>query len=91
MLMPKVKYREQQPRSHGWKGLARFLACVRHFGLKVMECGWITDQIRLKRLAWLTRSIKRGGKVWVDCFRTNPSPNPLKLVWVKVKARRISG
>jgi large subunit ribosomal protein L16 len=37
-----------------------------------MECGWVTDrQIEAARVA-MTRSIKRGGKVWVRLFPDKP-------------------
>jgi large subunit ribosomal protein L16 len=42
------------------------------FGLKAMECGWVTDrQIEAARIA-MTRSIKRGGKVWIRMFPDKP-------------------
>ena len=42
------------------------------FGLKAMECGWITArQIEAARIA-MTRSIKRGGKVWIRLFPDKP-------------------
>jgi len=42
------------------------------YGLKAMECGWITDrQIEAARVA-MTRSIKRGGKVWIRLFPDKP-------------------
>ena len=42
------------------------------FGLKAMECGWITArQIEAARVA-MTRSIKRGGKVWIRLFPDKP-------------------
>jgi large subunit ribosomal protein L16 len=37
-----------------------------------MVCGWITDrQIEAARVA-MTRSIKRGGKVWIRLFPDKP-------------------
>ena len=37
-----------------------------------MECAWITDrQIEAARIA-MTRSIKRGGKVWIRLFPDKP-------------------
>jgi large subunit ribosomal protein L16 len=37
-----------------------------------MECGWVTDrQIEAARVA-MTRSIKRGGKVWIRLFPDKP-------------------
>ena len=42
------------------------------FGLKVEECGYITDrQIEASRIA-MTRFIKRGGKVWLRIFPDKP-------------------
>src|SRR6202012_1607424 len=42
------------------------------FGLKVQECGYITDrQIEASRIA-MTRFIKRGGKVWRPIFPEKP-------------------
>jgi large subunit ribosomal protein L16 len=40
--------------------------------LKVLEAAWITDrQIEASRVA-MTRSIKRGGKVWIRLFPDKP-------------------
>ena len=63
MLMPKkVKYRKQQRgrmRGKAWRGSELSFG---DFGLKVMECGYITDrQIEASRVA-MTRFIKRGGE-----------------------------
>ena len=42
------------------------------YGLKVLECGYITDrQIESSRIA-MTRFIKRGGKVWLRLFPDKP-------------------
>ncbi len=42
------------------------------YGLKALECGWITDrQIEAARVA-MTRFIKRGGKVWIRLFPDKP-------------------
>jgi large subunit ribosomal protein L16 len=73
MLMPKkVKYRKvQRGRMTGkaWRGSTLAFG---DFGLKVLECGWITDrQIEAARVA-MTRSIKRGGKVWIRLFPDKP-------------------
>jgi len=73
MLMPKkVKYRKQQRgRMSGkaWRGSSLSFG---DFGLKAMECGWITDrQIEAARIA-MTRFIKRGGKVWIRMFPDKP-------------------
>jgi large subunit ribosomal protein L16 len=42
------------------------------YGLKAMECGWITNrQIEAARIA-MTRHIKRGGKIWIRLFPDKP-------------------
>jgi large subunit ribosomal protein L16 len=73
MLMPKkVKYRKQQRgrmTGKAWRGSSLAFG---DYGLKAMECGWITDrQIEAARVA-MTRSIKRGGKVWIRLFPDKP-------------------
>ena len=73
MMMPKkVKYRKQQRgrmTGKAWRGSSISFG---EFGLKAMECAWITDrQIEAARVA-MTRSIKRGGKVWIRLFPDKP-------------------
>jgi large subunit ribosomal protein L16 len=73
MLMPKkVKFRKQQRgrrRGKAWRGSSLAFG---DYGLKAMECGWVTDrQIEAARIA-MTRSIKRGGKVWIRIFPDKP-------------------
>jgi large subunit ribosomal protein L16 len=73
MLMPKkVKYRKvQRGRMKGkaWRGSS---IAFGEYGLKAMECGWITSrQIEAARIA-MTRFIKRGGKVWIRLFPDKP-------------------
>ncbi len=73
MLMPKkVKYRKQQKgkrRGKAWRGSSLAFG---EYGLKVLEAGYITDrQIEASRIA-MTRSIKRGGKVWIRLFPDKP-------------------
>jgi large subunit ribosomal protein L16 len=73
MLMPKkVKYRKQQRgrmKGKAWRGSSLSFG---DYGLKVMECGWITSrQIEAARIA-MTRYIKRGGKVWIRLFPDKP-------------------
>jgi large subunit ribosomal protein L16 len=69
MLMPKrVKYR----RLHRgrMKGVATKgnLVTYGEYGLVAQECGWITaNQIEAARIA-MTRSIKRGGSVYIKIF-----------------------
>ena len=73
MLMPKkVKYRKQQKgkrRGKAWRGSTLSFG---EYGLKVMECGYITDrQIEASRIA-MTRFIKRDGKIWLRLFPDKP-------------------
>src|SRR4030065_2882246 len=73
MLSPKrVKYRTQQ------KGRMRGVACrgsdleFGDYGLQALECGRLTaQQIEAARIA-MTRSIKRGGKIWIRIFPDKP-------------------
>ncbi len=73
MLAPKkVKYRKRQ--KGRLKGLARRGCNVDfgEFGLQAVEPGWITArQIEAARVA-ITRSVKRGGKVWIRIFPDKP-------------------
>jgi large subunit ribosomal protein L16 len=73
MLMPKkVKYRKQQRgrrKGKAWRGST---VAFGDYGLKAMRVAWITDrQIEAARVA-MTRSIKRGGKVWIRVFPDKP-------------------
>jgi len=69
MLMPKrVKYRRQH------RGRMTGLAydgneiSFGEYGLQALEPAWITDrQIEAARVA-LTRSVRRGGKLWIQIF-----------------------
>jgi large subunit ribosomal protein L16 len=73
MLMPKkVKYRKQQRgrmKGKAWRGST---LAYGDFGLKAMECGYITDrQMEAGRIA-ITRFVKRGGKIWLRMFPDKP-------------------
>jgi large subunit ribosomal protein L16 len=73
MLAPKrVKFRKQM------KGRMRGVATrgesldFGQFGLQALEAGWITNrQIEAARVA-MTRSMKRGGKLWIRLFPDKP-------------------
>lgn len=73
MLLPKrVKHRKVQ------KGRRRGLAyrgstlTFGEFGLKALECAWVTNrQIEAARIA-ITRHVKRGGKLWINIFPDKP-------------------
>jgi large subunit ribosomal protein L16 len=73
MLMPKrVKYRKQQRGRRNGKAYRGSDISFGEFGLKAMECSWVSArQIEAARVA-LTRRIKRGGKVWIRVFPDKP-------------------
>ncbi len=73
MMMPKkVKYRKQQRGRMAGKAWRGSQVSFGEYGLKALECGWVTDrQIEAARVA-MTRSIKRGGKVWIRLFPDKP-------------------
>ena len=73
MLMPKkVKYRKQQKgkmRGKAWVGAE---VSFGDFGLKALECGYITDrQIEAGRIA-INRYLKREGRLWIRMFPDKP-------------------
>lgn len=73
MLMPKkVKYRKQQRgrmTGKAWRGSD---VSFGDYGLRALEPCWMTDrQIEAARVA-MTRSTKRGGKIWVRVFPDKP-------------------
>ena len=74
MLMPKrVKYRKAQ--RGRMKGTAQRGATLAfgEYGLKALEPGWVTNrQIEAARVA-LSRSLKRGGKIWIRIFPDKPA------------------
>ncbi len=73
MLLPRrVKYRKLQRGRR--RGLSKGGLKVNFgdFGLQALETAWVTNrQIEAARVA-LTRSIKRGGKVWITVFPDKP-------------------
>ena len=73
MLMPKrVKYRKQQRGRMRGKADRGGAVTFGEFGLQAMEPCWITNrQIEAARVA-ITRSIKRGGKMWIRVFPDKP-------------------
>jgi len=73
MLMPKrVKYRKAQRGRMRGKAQRGATLSFGDFGLKALEPGWVTNrQIEAARVA-LTRSLKRGGKVWIRIFPDKP-------------------
>ena len=80
MLMPKrVKYRKSQRGRMTGKAYRGSSIAFGDFGLKAMECHWITSrQIEACRVA-LSRKMKRDGKVWIRIFPDKPvSKKPLE-------------
>ena len=73
MLMPKrVKYRKAQRGNMRGKAFRGSTLAFGEYGLKALEPGWVTNrQIEAARVA-LTRSLKRGGKVWIRVFPDKP-------------------
>jgi large subunit ribosomal protein L16 len=73
MLMPKrVKFRKTHRGRRNGKAYRGSTIAFGEFGLKAMEPAWVTSrQIEAARVA-ITRTIKRGGKVWIRVFPDKP-------------------
>ncbi len=73
MLMPKrVKYRRQHRGRMKGRSKGGTIVQFGEYGLQALEPSWITSQqIEAARIA-MTRSIKRGGKVWINIFPDKP-------------------
>ncbi len=73
MLMPKrVKYRRQHRGRMKGRSKGGTMVHFGEYGLQALEPSWITSQqIEAARIA-MTRSIKRGGKVWINIFPDKP-------------------
>ena len=72
MMPKKVKYRKQMRGRRRGKAQRGNTVSFGDYGLKVLECGWITDkQIEAGRVA-MTRFVKRGGKIWIRIFPDKP-------------------
>jgi len=73
MLAPKrVKYRKQQKGRMKGTAFRGSTLSFGDFGLKALECGKISSrQIEAARIA-ISRSVKRGGKVWIRIFPDKP-------------------
>lgn len=73
MLMPKrVKWRKQQRGRR--KGVALRGAGISfgEYGLQALEPGWVTNrQIESARVA-ISKSLRRGGKIWIRVFPDKP-------------------
>lgn len=73
MLIPKrVKYRRQHRGRMKGRAQAGNSIAFGEFALQALEPAWVTSQqIEAARVA-MTRSIKRGGKVWIRIFPDKP-------------------
>lgn len=73
MLIPKkVKHRKQHRGRTKGKSSAGNEIAFGSFALKAMESSWVTArQIESARRA-MTRSIQRGGKIWIRMFPDKP-------------------
>ena len=73
MLSPKrVKHRKQHRGRRRGNSRGQLHVQFGDYGLKALECGWLTNrQIEAARIA-MTRKIKRGGKVWINVFPDKP-------------------
>src|SRR4029077_19781790 len=73
MMMPKkVKFRKQQRGRMKGKAWTGSEVSFGDYGLKALECGWVTDrEIEAARIA-ITRFIKRNGRIWIRLFPDKP-------------------
>jgi large subunit ribosomal protein L16 len=73
MLSPKrVKFRKQQKGRMRGKASRGNTVAFGTFGLRALECGYLTSQqIEAARIA-MTRYVKRGGKIWIRIFPDKP-------------------
>jgi large subunit ribosomal protein L16 len=73
MLMPKkVKFRKQQRGRMKGKAWTGSTVSFGDYGLKALECGWVTDrEIEAGRIA-ITRFVKRSGRIWIRMFPDKP-------------------
>lgn len=73
MLMPKkTKFRKSQKNPQTGKSTRGNEISFGSYGLKSMDSAWLTSrQIEAARRA-MTRSVKRGGKIWIRVFPDKP-------------------
>ncbi len=73
MLMPKkVKHRKVMRGKRRGKAYRGSKVTFGDYGLKALQCGWVTArQIEAARIA-MTRFVKRGGKIWIRIFPDKP-------------------
>ena len=73
MLLPKrPRHRKVQKGRRTGKAHRGSTLAFGSYGIKAMECGWITNrQIEAARIA-ISRTVKRGGKLWIRIFPDKP-------------------
>ena len=73
MLMPKkVKYRKAHRGRRRGRAKGGDRVSFGDYGLQATEAGWVTArQIEAARIS-ITRTMKRGGKVWIRVFPDKP-------------------
>ena len=73
MLMPKkVEWRKQSRGRMRGQTKGGALVSFGEFGLKALECGWVTSrQIEAARVA-ISRAMSRTGKLWIRVFPDKP-------------------
>lgn len=73
MLMPKkVEWRKQSRGRMRGQTKGGALVSFGEFGLKALECGWVTSrQIEAARIA-ISRAMSRTGKLWIRVFPDKP-------------------
>lgn len=73
MLLPKrSKFRKMQKGKRRGKAYRGSTLAFGSFGIKALECGWVTNrQIEAARIS-ISRTVKRGGKVWIRIFPDKP-------------------
>lgn len=73
MLSPKkVKYRKQQRGKLKGPATSGSIVSFGDYGLKSLEHGWITSrQIEAARIA-ISRSVKKGGRLWIRIYPDKP-------------------
>ena len=81
MLMPRKVAHRKHHRGRN-KGMTKGGSGLHYgeYGIQALEPGWLTArQIEAARIA-MTRSIKRGGKVWITVFPDKPvTKKPLEV------------
>jgi len=73
MLLPRrPKHRKVQKGKRRGKAYRGSKLNFGSFGIKALECGWVTNrQIEAARIT-ITRTVKRGGKLWITIFPDKP-------------------